>query len=103
MPMWAPNVWKILFWVAICFASATVTAAQVETQTTIQRGVCTFKVQVDHADVVCVAGNDLGIKNDDGQIERIVVPAEGTVGVEDREVTVHDLKPGMKLQRTITT
>lgn len=101
--MWAPNVWKMLFWVAICVASATVTAAQVETQTTIQRGVPTQKVQVDRAEVVYVAGNDLVIKTDDGQIERIVVPDEGTVVVDDRELTVHDLKPGMKLQRTITT
>ena len=101
--MWAPNVWKMLFWVVILVAAATVTAAQVETQTTIQRGVPTQKVQVDRAEVVYVAGNDLVIKTDDGQIERIVVPDEGTVVVDDRELTVHDLKPGMKLQRTITT
>jgi len=101
--MWAPNIWKMLFWIAICVASATVAAAQVETQTTMQRGVPTQKVQVERAEVVYVAGNDLVIKTDDGQIERIVVPEEGTVVVDDRELTVHDLKPGMKLQRTITT
>ena len=101
--MWAPNIWKMLFWVAICVALATVTAAQVETQTTIQRGAPTQKVQVERAEVVYVAGNDLVIKTNDGQIERVVVPDEGTVVVDDRELTVHDLKPGMKLQRTITT
>ena len=53
--------------------------------------------------MVYVAGNDLVIKTDDGQIEHIVVPDEGTVVVDDKELTVHDLKPGMKLQRTITT
>jgi hypothetical protein len=101
--MWAANIWKMLFLVAICVALATVMAAQVETQTTIQSAVPTQNVQVERAEVVYVAGNDLVIKTDDGQIAHVVVPDGVTVAVDNRELTVHDLKPGMKLQRTITT
>jgi hypothetical protein len=52
--------------------------------------------------VVYVGGNDLLLKMDDGQIEHVVVPNGVTVNVDGRELTVQDLKPGMKLERTIT-
>jgi hypothetical protein len=78
-------------------------AAQVQTQTTVQRGAPTEEVQVDRAEVVYVAGNDLVIKMDNGQVEHIVVPNNITITVDGKELTVHDLKPGMRLEQTITT
>ena len=82
----------MLFLVATGVASVTVTASQVETQTTIQRGVPTPKVRVEGAEVVYVAGDKLVIKTDDGTIEHVVVPDQVTVAA-DSELTVHDLKP----------
>jgi hypothetical protein len=41
---------------------------------------------------------------EDGQIRHIAnVPESAKVDVDGKELGVHDLKPGMKLQRTITT
>ena len=38
---------------------------------------------------------------DNGQIEHIVVPNNITITVDGKELTVHDLKPGMRLEQTI--
>jgi hypothetical protein len=98
-----PNIWKTSFPMVVCVALATVMAAQVQTQTTIQRGAPVQKVQVERAEVVYTAGNDILIKMDDGQITHVVIPDEARVAVDNKELNVHDLQPGMKLQRTITT
>jgi hypothetical protein len=97
------NIWKVAFVISVCVILATAIAAQVQTQTTVQPGEPTQKVQVDRAEVVYVAGNDLVLKTDNGQIEHVVVPNDVTVTVDGKELTVHDLKPGMRLQQTITT
>lgn len=97
------NIWKVSLLIAVCVALEPGMAAQVRTQTTIQPGTPTQTVQVDRAEVVYVAGNDLVIKMDNGQIEHLVVPDGVTVSVGDRELTIHDLRPGTKLQQTITT
>lgn len=91
----------MLLLVATCVASATVTAAQVETQTMVQRGVPRQKVHVERAEVVCVAGNELVIKTDDSQIEHVVVADEVTVAVDDSELLLRS-ETGLGLQRTIT-
>ena len=46
------NGWKVAFLIAFCVGLATIMAAQVQTQTTVQRGAPTQKVQVDRAEVV---------------------------------------------------
>lgn len=53
--------------------------------------------------VVYVSGNDLVVKRDDGVVKHFVVPESTTVDVDGKQLTVHDLKPGMRLTRTITT
>jgi len=95
--------WTVAFLIAVCVMLTIAMAAQVETGTTIQTGAPTQQVQVDRAEVVYVAGNDLVIRMDNGQIEHVVVPNGVTVTVEGKELSVHDLKPGMRLQQTITT
>jgi hypothetical protein len=60
---------KSYLWAQICGASAIVTATQPETQTKIQRGLPTQKVQGERAEAVYVAGCVLVVKTDDGQIE----------------------------------
>ena len=78
--------------------------AQVQTESRTQHGLSTKEVQVDHAEVVYVSGNHLIVKMEDGEIRDIPnVPESANVDVDGKELGIHDLKPGMKLQRTITT
>jgi hypothetical protein len=87
--------------VLACFATSA--AAQVQTKTTEQTGQPTTTTQVQRAEVVYVNGNDLVLRMEDGQIKHISVPEGVTATVDGKELSVHDLKPGMKLERTITT
>ena len=51
-----------------------------------------------------VSGNDLVVKMADGTIRNFEnVPESARVTVDGKQLGIHDLKPGMKLQRTITT
>ena len=79
-------------------------SAQVETTTNTEKGQATKQVTVERGEVVMVEGNDLIVKKDDGQILHFPnVPDSTRVTVDGQQLSVHDLKPGMKLQRTITT
>jgi len=85
-----------VFAVAMC--------AQVQTESSAKTGQGTQEVKVERAEVVYVSGNDLVVRMADGQIRHIAnVPESARVDVEGKELGIHDLKPGMKLQRTITT
>ena len=78
--------------------------AQVQTQQTTTSGPATKNVTVERGEVVLVEGNDLVVKMEDGTIRHIPnVPESAKVTVDGRQLGIHDLKPGMKLQRTITT
>lgn len=79
-------------------------SAQVQTQTSTEPGQAAKEVKVDRGEVVHVAGNDLVVKMEDGTIRDFPNISESArVTVEGKELSVHDLKPGMKLERTITT
>lgn len=89
---------------AVCFALALGMSAQVQTQTDTTAHQPTVQTTVEHAEVVYVTGNDLVVKMEDGTIRHIAnVPESARVTVDGKELGIHDLKPGMKLQRTITT
>ena len=78
--------------------------AQVQTTTSTTAGKATREVQVERGEVVTVAGNDLVVKMEDGTIRHFPnVPESARVTVDGKQLGIHDLKPGMKLQRTITT
>jgi LPXTG-motif cell wall-anchored protein len=78
--------------------------AQVQTSTDTSVGTATHQVQVQRAEVLVVSGNDLVVKMEDGTIQHIAnVPESARATVDGREVGIHDLKPGMKLEKTITT
>ena len=86
-----------------CIVFATSTRAQVQTTTTTTQGHSTKEVTVEHAEVLAVEGNDLLLKMDDGSIRHIPnVPESDKIDVDGRQLGIHDLKPGMKLQHTIT-
>lgn len=78
--------------------------AQVQTESSTTSGQTTQQVKVERGEVVYVTGNDLVVKMEDGQIRHFPnVPESTRVNVDGKELGIHDLKPGMKLQRTITT
>src|ERR1700740_1062112 len=98
------RMWLMLAVGAMCFAFAISMSAQVKTTTDTTSGQATHEVTVERGEVVLVNGNDLVVKMEDGSIRHIPnVPDTAKVTVDGRQLGIHDLKPGMKLQRTITT
>ena len=90
--------------VAVCLAFALGMSAQVQTQTTTTAHTPTVQTTVERGEVVTVSGNDLVVKMEDGTIRHFAnVPESARVTVDGQQLGIHDLKPGMKLQRTITT
>jgi len=98
---------RIWFPLAVALASLAVTlslGAQVQTQTKTSVGYPTTDIQVDRAKVVLVDGNDLVVKTEQGKLVHFAnIPESARATVDGQELSIHDLKPGMMLQRTITT
>lgn len=89
---------------AVCLSFILTVNAQVETKTNTSAGMSTAVTQVERGEVVTVSGNDLVVKMDDGSIRHFAnVPDSVKVTVDGQQLGIHDLKPGMKLQRSITT
>jgi len=87
---------------AIC-ALCSVLAAQDKTTTSEVRGQASVTTQVERGEVVYVSGNELVVKMENGEVKHFTVPDGATANVDGKQLTIRDLKPGMKLQRTITT
>jgi hypothetical protein len=88
----------------LCLLLSGVVMAQVQTQSTTTQGQPTVETTVERGEVVYVSGNDLVVKMDDGQIRNFSnIPESARVTVGGQQLSIHDLKPGMKLERTITT
>lgn len=87
------------------FAFSLNTLAQVQTTTSVGYvGYPSTEVQVDNAKVVLVDGNDLFVRTDKGRLVHFAhVPESARATVDGQQLGIHDLKPGMMLQRTITT
>ena len=97
------RVWQVLAAGAMCLAFAWSMSAQVKTQTSTSSGQSKRDVTVERGEVVLVNGNDLVVKMDDSSIRHFPnVPESARVDVDGQKLGIHDLKPGMKLQRTIT-
>jgi hypothetical protein len=86
-----------------CVLFATAALAQDTSQTTTQSGTPTVTTQVRSGEVVYVSGNDLVVKTDDGQVKHFTVPDSARVDVDGKQLSVHELTPGMRLTKTITT
>jgi LPXTG-motif cell wall-anchored protein len=89
--------------IAACLAVTISLTAQVKTTTTETEGAPSQEMSVEQAEVVYVNGNDLVVKMDNGEIRHLPnIPETARATVDGKELSVHELKPGMKLQRTIT-
>jgi len=85
-------------------AFAVQTGAQVQTTTTTTAGETRYNVTVNRGEVYAVDGNDLIVKMEDGTFRHFPnVPESARATVDGKQLGIHDLKPGMKLQRTIVT
>ena len=97
----ARKIFALVF-VNVVFA-AIAWAQDTSTSTTSQSGPAHVTTEVRSGEVVYVSGNDLVVRTQDGQLKNFVVPEDFKFNVNGQDMTVHDLKPGMKLTRTITT
>src|SRR5262245_57382301 len=88
----------------LCLLFSAVVMAQVKTETSTTKEQSTVETTVERGEVVAVSGNDLVVKMEDGQIRNFPnIPESARVSVGGKELSVHELQPGMKLERTITT
>jgi hypothetical protein len=98
------HTWLVLGLGAICVAFTLSMSGQVQTKTTTTSGAAAVQTKVESGEVVTVSGNDLVVKMADGTIRHFANVSESArVTVDGQQLGIHDLKPGMKLQRTITT
>jgi RNase P/RNase MRP subunit p29 len=90
---------------ALCVAFSLPTAAQVKSTETVEHGSPNKQVVIERGEVVYVSGNDLVVKMEDGSLRNFFnVPDSSTITVDGRQLNVHQLKPGMKVEKqTITT
>jgi RNase P/RNase MRP subunit p29 len=91
---------------AALLAIAFTANAQVETQTQVaQAGAATKAIKVERGEIVYVSGNNVVIKMEDGTLRHFDnVPESTTVTVDGKQLNVHQLQPGMKVEKqTITT
>jgi RNase P/RNase MRP subunit p29 len=90
---------------ALCVAFSLPAAAQVKSTETVAHGTAAKEVKVERGEIVYVSGNDLVVKMEDGSLRNFFnVPETTTISVEGKQLNVHQLKPGMKVERqTITT
>ncbi|MFZ1136942.1 MAG: hypothetical protein WAN69_18480 [Candidatus Korobacteraceae bacterium] len=96
--------WSVIVTTTACLALSLSLSAQVETTTKTTAGNANVVTKVERGEVVTVSGNDLVVKMADGTLRNFEnVPASAKVTVDGKQLGIHDLKPGMKLQRTITT
>jgi hypothetical protein len=101
------NIWyPLLAGGALCLAFSLTASGQVQTETTsAPAGAPTTTVKVDRGTVVYVSGNNCVIKAEDGTLRHFDnVPDSITVTVDGKQLNIHQLQPGMKVERqTITT
>ncbi len=94
----------VVFLGVLCSALAISTNAQVQTEKSTTVGRTTMQVELERGEVVLVDGNDLVVLMVDGTIRHFPnVSESATATVDGKQLGIHDLKPGMKLQRSTIT
>ena len=88
----------------VFLASAAGVNAQATSKTTSQKLDETKEVKIERGTVVLVSGNDLWVRDEAGAIKHFANVSESARGmVGGKEMGIHDLKPGMVLERVTTT
>jgi hypothetical protein len=89
--------------VVLAVALVTLTASAQTTTTRVTQGASSSSTEVRKGDVVYVSGNELVVKMEDGQVKHFTVPQGSHFTVDGKQLTVHQLTPGMHLTQKITT
>ena len=89
----------------LCIALTLTASGQVQTTTsTASAGAPTKSVQVERGEIVYVSGNSVVVKMEDGTLRHFDnVPESTTVTVDGKQLNVHQLQPGMKVERQVIT
>lgn len=88
----------------LCLAINLTMSAQVQTKTDTTTGQASVVTEVKSGEIEYVSGNDVVVKMADGSLRHFNnVPESARVTVDGQELGVHDLKVGMKVEKTITT
>jgi LPXTG-motif cell wall-anchored protein len=102
MKSWIRNI-LVVIWL-LCLAFGVFVGAQVQSTQSTTAGQATQQIKVESGEVIAVEGNDLFVKMADGTVRHFPnVPDSARVDVNGAQLGIHDLKPGMKLQRTTVT
>ncbi len=89
---------------ALCVAFSLPAAAQVKSNETVEHGTPTKQVTVQRGEVIYVSGNDVVIKMEDGLLRDFFnVPESTTVTVDGKQLNVHQIKVGMKIEKQVIT
>lgn len=89
---------------AVCLTVTLNISAQVQTTTNTTQGKASVVTQVEKGEIVFVSGNSVVVKMADGSLRHFNNVSESArVTVDGQQLGVHDLKAGMKVQKTITT
>jgi hypothetical protein len=90
---------------ALCVAFSLPAAAQVKSTESVEHGTPTKQVTVERGEIVYVSGNDVVVKAEDGSLRDFFnVPDSTTITVDGKQLNVHQLKVGMKVEKqTVTT
>lgn len=88
----------------LCLAFALSMSAQVQTTTGTTAHKAAVVTEVEKGEIAYVSGNYVVVKMEDGSLRDFAnVPESARITVDGKELSVHDLQVGMKVQRTITT
>lgn len=98
------NVWLVLAVEAVCLVLTLTMSAQVQTKTSTVAHTPSVATSVEKGEIVYVSGNNVVVKMEDGSLRHFDnVPDTARITVDGKQLGVHDLQVGMKVQRTITT
>ncbi|MGC2542332.1 MAG: hypothetical protein WA372_14100, partial [Candidatus Sulfotelmatobacter sp.] len=88
----------------LCMSLTGVLNAKIETATNITDGEAMKSAKIERGEIVYVSGHDLVVKKDDGRLVHLAnLPDSFKVNVDGQDLGIHELKPGMKLERTTIT
>ncbi|MGA7294923.1 MAG: LPXTG cell wall anchor domain-containing protein [Terriglobales bacterium] len=101
----AQTKWSLVLAVGVlCLASTFSMTAQVQTSTSTTAHKASVVTKVEKGEIVYVSGNNVVVKMEDGSLRYFDnVPDSAKITVDGKELGVHDLQVGMKVERTITT
>jgi len=98
------RAWLVFVVGLVCLAFTLSTSAQVQTTTSTTTQKAKVVTQVARGEIVYVDGNNVVVKMEDGSLRHFDnVPDSAKITVDGKQLGVHDLKVGMKVEKTITT